>query len=445
MRQVPPPATAKAAEAVAYVNARLLDPASGLDAPGALVTRGAQIAELGPGLFRDGAPEGVRVVDCAGHCLAPGLVDMRVQLREPGEEHKETIETASRAAAAGGITTLVALPNTDPVVDDVAGVEFVARRAREVKLVKVFTYGSITRGAEGRELTELGLLSEYGAVAFTDGLHAVADANVMRRALSYARTFDLVIAQHPEEPSLSHGVMNEGELATRLGLPGIPAAAEVIMGERAQRLVELTGGRYHAANVSTGAALARIAEAKARGLRVTCDTAPHYFTLNENAVGDYRTFAKVFPPLRSEADRAAVAAALADGTIDAIASDHSPHDQDSKRLPFQLADFGIVGLESLLPLSLELVHKEKMALLDLLARLTCRPADICGLAAGRLVAGGAADLVLFDLERPGRLDPDAFRSKSKNSPFDDHPIQGRVLRTVVDGRTIYRDASQADA
>jgi len=431
-------ASAKATETVAYVNARLLDPESGLDGRGALVTEGARIAGLGPELFADGVPEGVRAVDCGGHCLAPGLVDMRVQLREPGEEHKETIETASRAAAAGGVTTLVALPNTDPVVDDVAGVEFVARRAREVKLVKVFTYGSVTRRAEGKELTELGLLSEYGAVAFTDGLKAVADANVMRRALAYARTFDLVIAQHPEEPALAQGVMNEGELSTRLGLPGIPAAAEVIMVERDLRLVELTGGRYHAANVSTAAAIARIAEAKARGLRVTCDTAPHYFALNETAVGDYRTFAKVSPPLRSEDDRRAVAAAVADGTVDCIASDHSPHDQDSKRLPFELADFGIVGLETLLPLSLELVHKGEIALLDLLACLTCRPAEICGLTAGRLAEGAAADLVLFDLERPGRIRSDGFRSKSKNSPFDDHPVQGRVLRTVVDGRTIYQ-------
>ena len=266
----------------------------------------------------------------------------------------------------------------------------------------------------------------------------------MRRALSYARTFDLVIAQHPEEPSLAQGVMNEGELATRLGLTGIPAAAEVIMVERDLRLVELTGGRYHAAHISTQAAIERIADAKARGLRVTCDTAPHYFTLNENAVGDYRTFAKVSPPLRSEDDRRAVAAAVADGTIDAIASDHSPHDQDSKRLPFHLADFGIVGLESLLPLSLELVHKGEMALLDLLAGLTFRPAEICGLTAGRLAQGCAADLVLFDLERPGRLDPDGFRSKSKNSPFDDHPVQGQVLRTIVDGRTIYQADHQAE-
>jgi dihydroorotase len=304
-------------------------------------------------------------------------------------------------------------------------------------MVKIYSYASVTRRAEGKQLTELGLLSEYGAVAFTDGLKAVADANVMRRALSYARAFDQLIVQHPEEPALANGSMNAGELATRLGLLGIPAAAEVIMIERDLRLVELTGSRYHAAHVSTAAALERIREGKVRGLRITCDTAPHYFTLNENAVGDYRTFAKVSPPLRSEADRQAVADAVTDGTIDAIASDHSPHDQDSKRLPFNLADCGIAGLETLLPLSLELVHKGRTSLLDLLAGLTCRPAGILGLPAGCLEKAAAADLVLFDLERPGRIVPETFRSKSKNSPFDDHPIQGRVLRTVVDGRTIF--------
>jgi dihydroorotase len=332
---------------------------------------------------------------------------------------------------------MAALPNTDPVVDDVSGVEFVARRAREVKLVKVYTYGAITKDLAGKQMTELGLLSSYGAVAFTDGVKAVADAQVLRRALSYARTFDLVIAQRPEEPSLATGTMNGGELATRLGLAGIPAAAEVIMLERDLRLVELTGGRYHAANLSSAGSLAVIRAAKAKGLRITCDTAPHYFTLNENAVGDYRTFAKVAPPLRSEADRAAVAEAVVDGTIDAVTSDHSPHDQDSKRLPFAVADFGIVGLETLLPLTLELAHKGAMSLLEALGRVTLAPADILGLEAGRLKAGAPADLVVFDPEKPWRVDPDSFRSKSKNSPFEDHPVQGKVRRCVVDGRTIF--------
>jgi dihydroorotase len=423
---------------VAYVNARLLDPESGLDAPGALLTDGTRIADLGPALFKDGAPEGFEIVDCEGRCLAPGLVDMRVQLREPGEEHKETIASASLAAATGGVTSMAALPNTEPVVDDVAGVEFVARRAREVKLVKVYTYGAVTRGLAGTEITEIGLLTDFGAVGFTDGLKAVADAQVMSRALSYARTFGQVIVQHPEEPSLAEGVMNAGELATRLGLAGIPTAAEVIMLERDLRLVELTGGSYHAAHLSTAASVEVMRRAKARGLPVTCDTAPHYFILNENAVGDYRTFAKVSPPLRREEDRQAIAEAVADGTIDAIASDHSPHDQDSKRLPFAMADYGIVGLESLLPLSLELAHKGKAGLLDILRRLTVTPAAILGLEAGRLRKGGPADFILFDPDKPRRLDPDRFRSKSKNSPFEHHPVQGEVLRTIVDGRTIFR-------
>ena len=364
---------------------------------------------------------------------------MRVQLREPGEEHKETIGSAGLAAAAGGVTTMVALPNTEPVVDDVAGVEFVARRAREVKLGKIFTYGAVTVGLQGEQLTEFGLLSEYGAVGYSDGVKAIANAQVMRRALSYARTFDKLILQHPEEPTLAGGVMNGGELATRLGLSGIPGAAEVIMIERDLRLVELTGGRYHASHVSTAMALDAIRQAKSKGLPVTCDTAPHYFVLNENAVGEYRTFAKVSPPLRNEDDRAAVVEAIADGTIDAIASDHAPHDQESKRLPFSAAEPGIVGLETLLALSLELYHGGKIGLLDLLAQLTTGPSDLLGLDAGRLTKGAPADLIVFDPELPGRIDPDSFVSKSKNSPFEGHPIEGKVLRTIVDGRTVFTD------
>ena len=435
MSTLPPPK-----HRTAYVNARLLDPASGLDAPGALLAEDGRIADLGPHLFKEGVPEGVQRVDCAGACLAPGLVDMRVQLREPGEEHKETMDSAGRAAAAGGVTSMVGLPNTDPVIDDVAGVEFVARRAREVKRVKVYTYAALTRNLEGRELTEMGLLAESGAVAFTDGLKAVENAQVMRRALAYARTFGLLIVQHPEEPSLAGGAMNGGELATRLGLPGIPKLAEVMMIERDLRLVEMTGGRYHVAHVSTAESVEAIRRAKARGLDVTCDTAPHYFALNEIAVGDYRTFAKVSPPLRSEDDRQAILAGVADGTIDAIASDHSPHDVESKRVPFAHAEPGIVGLETLLPLSLQVVHGGKAGLLDLLARLTVRPAEILGLNAGRLAKGAPADLLVFHPERAWKIEPDRFASKSKNSPFEGLPVQGRVQRTVVDGRALFEAA-----
>jgi dihydroorotase len=427
--------------AVAYINARLLDPATGLDEKGALVTDGGVIADFGPRLFNATPPPGVDVVDCDGLCLMPGLVDMRVQLREPGEEHKETIATASAAASAGGVTAMVCLPNTEPVIDDVAGVEFVARRAREVKATKVFCYGAATKGLAGTELTEMGLLAETGAVAFTDGVRAVADARVMQRALSYAKAFDLLLVQHPEEPSLAAGgAMNSGEMSMRLGLRGIPAVAEAMMIDRDLRLVEATGGRYHAAHVSTAAAVDAIRRAKARGLAVTCDTAPPYFTLNETAIGDYRTFAKTSPPLRTEDDREAVIAGLADGTIDAVASDHSPHDQDSKRVPFAQAENGIVGLETLLPLALALYHKGRLPLIDLLRKLTATPADILRLPLGRLAKGAPADLVLFDLDRPGRIDVDAFRSKSKNSPFEDLPVQGQVRRTVVEGRTLFEAA-----
>lgn len=424
---------------VAYVNARLLDPATGLDAAGGLLTEGERIADLGPGLFADGMPEDAEVVDCAGLCLAPGLVDMRVQLREPGMEHKETLKTSGEAAVAGGVTSMVCLPNTEPVIDDVATVEFVARRARKVGLAKVYPYAAVTKRLEGQELAEMGMLAEAGALGFTDGVRAVADAQVMRRALGYAATFDLLVLQHPEEPSLAaNGVMNAGEMATRLGLSGIPAAAEVIMLERDLRLVEITGARYHAAHISTAESVNVIRRAKDKGLPVTCDTAPPYFALNELAVGEYRTFAKLSPPLRSEEDREAVAAALAEGVIDAIASDHAPQDQDSKRLPFAQAAFGGVGLETLLPVALELYHNERMSLLDVLRRLTCAPADLLGLSqAGRLGVGLPADFILFDAGRAWKVDADTFQSKSKNSPFDGRPVQGMVMRTVIDGRTVH--------
>jgi len=422
---------------VAYTNARLLDPASGLDARGGLLTENETIAAAGPNLFADGPPEDAAIVDCAGACLAPGLVDMRAQLGEPGQEHKETIRGAGAAAAASGITSLVCLPNTDPVIDDVAGLEFVARRAREAKSVKVYAYGATTRGCTGEQLTEIGLLSEAGAVGFTDGVAAVANAQTMRRALSYATAFDAVILQHPLEPSLSTGVMNGGALATRLGLAGSSAMAEVIMVERDLRLIEMTGGRYHASHITGAETVELIRRAKARGLPVTCDTAPPYVTLTEDAVGEYRTFAKVSPPLRREADRQALVDGLADGTIDAIASDHNPQDQDSKRLPFSAAADGIAGLETLFSLSLDLVHAGRLSLPDALDRLTTGPADILGLRAGRLAAGMPADLVVFDPDARWTIDPDRFRGKCKNAPFDDHPTHGRVLRTVVDGRTIF--------
>ena len=422
----------------AYVNARLIDPATGLDSPGALLSINGKIADLGPRLFADSVPAGTAVVDCQGYCLVPGLIDMRVHLREPGEEHKETISSATQAAAAGGVTSIVCLPNTHPTIDDVALIEFIARRARETGVVKIYSYAAITRDCEGDELTEMGILAEAGALAFTDGIRAVGDSLVMRRALSYASTYGLLIVQHPEEPALARGgTMNEGEVATRLGLSTIPAMAEVMMVERDLRLVELTGARYHVAHVSTAAAIEAIRRAKEQGLPVTCDTAPQYFTLNETAVGDYRTFAKISPPLRSEDDRCAVVEGLKDGVIDVIASDHSPQDQDSKRLPFDQAENGIVGLETVLPLALALHNRGEIGLLDVLAKLTARPAEILSMDEGRLKVGAPADLVIIDLDRPWRIESDNLISKSKNSPFDGHPVQGAVAMTVVGRRTVY--------
>jgi dihydroorotase len=417
-----------------YRDARLLNPASRLDRRGDLLVEDGRIGAIG----EVGDVESAGIVDCAGACLAPGLVDMRVELREPGAEHQESMETGAAAAVAGGVTTMVMLPNTEPVIDDVALVEFVARRSRDVGLARIRTYAAATKALKGRELTEFGLLAAAGALAFTDATAAIADPLVMRRALSYAHTFDLLVMQHPEEPRLAAGgVMNEGEVATRLGLAGITPAAEIIMVERDLRLCEITGGRLHIAHVSTEAAIAAIRQAKARGLPVTCDTAPHYFALNETAVGDYRTFAKVSPPLRAEWDRRAVIAGLKDGTIDAIASDHSPHDQESKRLPFASAASGIIGVETLLPLALELYHNGHLTLLDVLRVVTQRPADILRLPAGRLAIGAAADLVIFDLDKPWRIDVDGLRSKSKNSPYDGRPVQGRAVRTVIAGRDAF--------
>jgi dihydroorotase len=325
-----------------------------------------------------------------------------------------------------------------PVIDDMSVVEYIARRARLIGLAKVYTYGAVTKGLEGRELAEMGMLAEAGALAFTDGIRAVADAQVMRRALAYAGTFDLLIVQHPEEPSLAaDGDMNAGETATRLGLTGIPAEAEVIMVERDIRLAALTGSRIHFAHVSTAAAVEAVRRAKRDGQNVTCDTAPPYFALNETAVGDYRTFAKLSPPLRDESDRQAVVEGLVDGTIDAIASDHAPQDEDAKRLPFVQAATGGIGLETLLCVSLELFHNGHMGLIDAMGLLTSAPARLMGLGAGRLEKGAPADLVLFDAERGWKVDSDTFLSKSKNSPFDGRPVQGMVRMTVIDGRCVH--------
>ncbi|MGK7867822.1 dihydroorotase [Falsiroseomonas sp. E2-1-a20] len=415
------------------LNSRLLDPATGLDAPGALLVRDGRIHDHGQNL---GTPEGAEVLDLEGACLAPGLVDLRAALGEPGGEHRETIASAALAAAAGGITTLCALPDTSPAIDDPALVSFLARQAGAS--LTILPYGAATRGCLGKDLAEFGLLREAGAVAFTDGRRAIGPARLMRLALSYARAFGSFIVQHPEEASLAAGgAATEGERATRMGLPGIPPAAECMMVERDIGLARLSGGHVHFAHVSTGAALEAIRRAKAEGLRVTCDTAPPYFDLNETAIGEYRTYAKLSPPLRAEADRLAVVAALADGTVDAVASDHQPHDADDKRLPFAQAEPGGAGLATLLAVTLAQVHGGRLPLLAAIGLMTDRPAKLLGIEAGRLRKGAPADLVLFSLERGWQVISGKLPGKAQNTPFDGRALEGRALGTWKAGQRVF--------
>ncbi len=411
-------------------NARLLDPATGRDTLGALLIENGRIASL------TGAPaDGIPRFDAGGACLAPGLIDLRASLGEPGHEHRETIASAALAAAAGGITTICATPDTDPVVNDPALVQFMARRGDATGSLTILPYAAATRGTE---ISEYGLLREAGAIAFTDAPRAIASARTMRLALSYARAFGAFIMQHPEEPTLATGgVATEGEMATRMGLPGIPMAAEAMMVARDIALARITGGHVHFSCVSTAAALDLIRAAKAENLHVTADTAPPYFDLSETAIGEYRTYAKLSPPLRPDSERQAVAAALRDGTLDAVCSAHRPCDADDKRLPFVQAEPGGAGLATLLGVTLAQVHNAALPLLDALALLTSKPAALLGLESGRLAPGAPADLVLFDLERGWQVKAGALPGKAQNTPFDGRPLEGRVRATFKAGRKVF--------
>ncbi len=418
-----------------FLAARLIDPASGLDQRGDLLVRDGLIADFGQSL---GNPDGATVIAEEGAVLCPGLVDMRAALGEPGYEYRETIASAAEAAAAGGITTLAALPDSLPAIDEPALVRLLRARGDETGSLTIVPYGAVTVGCRGNDLAELGQLREAGAVAFTDGARAIGSARLMRNALSYARGFGARIVQHAEEPALaSNGAATEGELATRLGLPGIPAAAEAIMVARDIRLARLTRGAVHFAHVSTAEALALIRSAKAEGVAVTCDTAPPYFDLNETAIGDFRTYAKLSPPLRREEDRLAVVAALADGTIDAIASDHQPRDADDKRQPFAQAAAGGAGLATLLGVTLAQVHNGALTLMQAIALLTDRPALLLDIAAGRLAKGAAADLCLFHPERIWQVEAGALPGKAQNTPFDGRALEGVVLGTWKAGRRVF--------
>jgi len=377
-------------------------------------------------------------IDCNGLHICPGIVDMRVNLGEPGLEHKETIKSACKAAASGGITSMICMPNTLPVIDQPAIIQSIQRKAREVALTKVFCTGSLTRGTHGDEISELQLMYESGAVGFTDGNKSIANARVMRRALNYVKSFNGLIIQHAEEQELSKkGVANEGEVATRLGLAGIPSYAEAMMVQRDLWLVKDTECRYHVSHISTKETVEIIRNAKKSGINITCDTAPPYFLLNELAIENYRTFSKLLPPLRTEDDRKEIIRGILDGTIDAIVSDHTPQDQDAKRLPFNQAEFGGVGLETLLPLTLSLVKNYDLDLIHAISLITKNPSEILGINVGSLKINNEADITVFDLDKPWKVKPEKFHSKSKNSPFDSLLIQGKNLMTFVRGRLVY--------
>lgn len=423
---------------ILLANARIIDPSRNLDMPGDVLIADGIVRDTQAGIRASGVPQGTEVIDCGGKVVAPGLIDMRAFVGEPGAEHRETLATASQAAAAGGVTTIVCQPETSPVIDDPAIVDFVMRRARDTAIVHVHPMGALTKGLKGQELAEIGLLKAAGAVAFTDGANSVANAQVMRRALTYARDFDALIVHHTEDRDLvSQGVMNESELATRLGLMGIPKEAETIMLERDLRLVALSGSRYHAASISCGDSLRELERAKERGLPVSAAASINHLTLNENDIGAYRTFCKLMPPLRGEDDRSALVAALASGLLDVVMSDHDPQDVETKRLPFAEAAPGAIGIETMLPAGLRLVHSGEVPLTTLLRAMSTRPAELLGVPGGSLRQGARADVIVLDLDVPWVLDPANLKSKCKNTPFDEARLQGRVVRTIVGGRTVY--------
>jgi dihydroorotase len=421
------------------MNARLPDPLTGHEAPGGVLILNGRIVDSAPELFHAQPGTGADMVDCGGGLIMPGLVDLRVFIGEPGEEYRETLRSASEAAAAGGVTTVVAQPNTSPVIDDPAVVDFVLRRARDTSLVNIRVAAALTKGCRGQEMSEIGLLKEAGAVAVTDGDRPVTNAQVMRRALTYAGMFDMPVIHHAEDPNLiGEGVMNEGEFATRLGLPGIPHAAETIMLERDMRLVQLTGGRYHAALVTCRESLDVIRRAKQAGLPVTAGVSINHLTLNEMDIGGYRTFLKLSPPLRSEADRLALVAAVAEGLVDVIVSDHNPQDVETKRLTFAECAPGAIGLETMLSAGLRLVDAGLISLKRLLEAMSLAPARLAGLETGRMVRGAPADLIVLDRDYPWVVDASQLKSRCKNTPFDEARLTGKVMLTLVGGRIVHR-------
>lgn len=422
----------------ALINALLLDPQGGMPEPGGIVIQNGVVEQISASLRRNAPPDS-RVIDCGGRILAPGLVDMLVHTGVPGKEHRETLATASGAALAGGVTSMVCMPDTKPVIDDVALVDYIKRHSTDPGYIHIYPMAAMTKGLKGEEMTEIGLLKQAGAVAFTNGNTSIANARTMRMVLSYARDFDALVAPFTEDDNLGGGgVMNEGLVSSRLGMPGRPAEAEIIMLERDIRLVRMTGCRYHAAQISCAESIEIIRRAKDNNLPVTCGVSINHLTLNENDIGSYRTFFKMRPPLRTEEDRLALVAGVRDGTIDVVVSSHDPKDADVKRRPFEQASDGAIGIETMLPALLRLYHSGDLTLAEIFRAASANPAKILDLDAGSLAPGMPADLVLFDPTPPWIVDSSALHSKSKNSPFDDERMQGRICRTFVAGRELYQ-------
>lgn len=415
-----------------FQNARLIDPEALSDEPGSLTVEDGVIVALD-----DDAPEGARVVDCDGRCLAPGIVDWGVKVGEPGERHRESMRSAALAAAAGGVTTIVARPDTLPPIDTPESLEFVTRRAAG-QLVRIRHQAALTRGREGREMVEMGFLRDVGALAFTDGVRVVENTKLLSRCMTYARDLGALIVGHPQDPGLSRGAAaTSGKFASLYGLPSVTPLAERMGLERDLALVEATRVRWHADQITTADSLVVLDRARAAGLDVTAGTSIHHLTLNEFDVGDYRTFFRLTPPLRSEDDRMAMVEAVAEGRIDVIGSFHTPQDEEAKRLPFEVAAPGAVGLETLLPAAMRLYHQGGVGLAQLWRAMSLNPARRLGLDAGRLAVGAPADLVLFDPDAPFILDRFALQSKSKNTPFDGAKMEGRVLGTWVGGARVF--------
>ena len=418
-------------------NAHLIDPQNGtVDQENILIKEGVIAAR---GAIVSAPGKETRIIDCAGKYLAPGIIDIGVKVCEPGERHKESFKSAGLAAAAGGITTIVTRPDTVPAIDTPETLEFIRRRAMDASIVNVLPMAALTKGREGREMTEIGFLQDAGAVGFTDCDRVVRDVKVLTRALSYARSLGAWVMGHPQDPYLSEGAaVTSGKFATLRGLPGVSPLAERMGVDRDISLIEMTGASYHFDQITTARAVPALARAKSNGLNITAGTSIHHLTLNEFDVAEYRTFFKLKPPLRSEDDRLAIIDALKDGIIDIISSMHTPQDEESKRLPFEEAASGAVGLETLLPAALRLYHGGLLDLPSLFRAMSLNPAKRLGLPAGRLEVGAPADLVLFDPDAPFVLNRFGLLSKSKNTPFDEARMQGKVLRTFVNGNEIYQ-------